>query len=87
VASKSVDVKLWNCSDPAEDVDYDFTVWYYMFRNEYFDEVLAVLRRKSRLLQQTVNLLRAEVAEKEGIPYGEVKPSQAEKLSEIVGGR
>jgi len=87
VASKSVDVKLWNCSDPAEDVDYDFTVWYYMYRLEYFDEVLAILRRRSRLLQQTVNLLRAEIAEKEGISYEEVKPKQVEKLSEIVGGR
>jgi len=87
VASESVDVKLWNCSDPAEDVNWDFTVWYYMYRLEYFDQVLAILRRRSRLLQQTVNLLRAEVAEKEGIPYEEVKPSQVEKLSEVVGGR
>jgi len=86
VASESVDVKLWNCSDPAEDVNWDFTVWYYMFRKEYFDEVLAVLRRRSKLLQQTVNLLRAEIAEKEGISYEEVKPKQVEKLSEIVGG-
>lgn len=87
VASESVDVKLWNCSDPAEDVDYDFTVWYYMYRLEYFDEVLAILRRRSRLLQQVVNLLRAKIAEETGVPYEEVKPKQVEKLSEIVGGR
>lgn len=54
ITSEYVDVKLWNISDPAVDVDFDFTVWYYMFHEDYFEDVMNLLTMRDRLLAKLV---------------------------------
>jgi len=84
VASESVDVKLWNCSDPAEDVDWDFTVWYYMYHLDYFDEVLEILRKRDRLLENIRELLQIKCLEEaQEIEMEELSPKTREALEEI----
>lgn len=39
-ASNRLDVKLWNCSDPAQDVYYEFAGWFYKFDMQYLDSVV-----------------------------------------------
>lgn len=56
-AGERIHVKLWNCSSPAEDVDYDFTVWYFTYAAGRHDDVLDILLRERRLLEAILEKL------------------------------
>lgn len=53
-----IHVKLWNCSSPAQDVDYDFTVWYYTYMKENHEEVMKILLRTPNTLQAILDVLK-----------------------------
>lgn len=83
-AADRIHVKLWNCSDPAEDVYYDFCVWYYTFAEEYAEEVLEILMKDIRLLERIHDLLRAEVALRAEKPLKEVTVAKLQNIVEEV---
>jgi len=56
-----VHIKLWNCSDPPEDVVYSFTVWYYAYLAKYHDKVLKTFRRVPDALDRIIELLERRV--------------------------
>jgi len=55
-----IHVKFWNCSDPPEDVVYDFACWYYTYRIRYHDEVMRVMRRTPMAIEEIAAILRKE---------------------------
>jgi outer membrane protein assembly factor BamE (lipoprotein component of BamABCDE complex) len=59
-------VKLWNCSSPAVDVYFDFTVWYYVYEFAYHEQVMAILQKQPTLLENIQNLLTASIAQQAG---------------------
>jgi len=61
IASETVTVKLWNCSDPPKDVWYDFALWFYTFPQEYLMDVLGIYRhhtKRNELLEGILKKLR-----------------------------
>ena len=57
-AGERIHVRLWNCSSPAEDVYYDFTVWYFTYPGGLHGEVLEILLRETNLLSACLEELK-----------------------------
>jgi len=57
-AANFIIVKMWNCSDPAQDVYFDFTVWYYTYQEQFHDKVMAILLKRDRLLEKILAELK-----------------------------
>jgi len=63
-AAEKLKLKLWNCSDPAEDVYIEFTMWYYVFPLEHLDEVMAMsYQNLFGMLHEDLNEILREVRE------------------------
>jgi len=81
-AGEKIEIKLWNCSDPAIDVTYDFTVWYFTYLIKYHDKVMAILLRTPDLLERVRDLLEARMAIETGRPIAEIKAKTVEEIVE-----
>lgn len=60
IASETMTVKLWNCSDPPKDVWYEFAGWLYTFPQEYLIDVLGIYRhheKRNELLESILKKL------------------------------
>ena len=55
-----IHIKFWNCSDPPEDVIYDFACWFFTYRLEYHDEVMRIMRKTPVILSEIAEMLRKE---------------------------
>lgn len=55
-----IDLYLWNITPaPRADVYVDFACWYFTYREENHERVMAVLQRKERLLEKILETLNA----------------------------
>jgi len=69
-AAEKLKLKLWNCSDPPEDVYIEFTMWYYVFPLEHLDEVMAMSYESFfGMLHDDLNAILSELR-KEETPKG-----------------
>jgi len=57
-AANSIEVKLWNCSSPAEAVYYEFTVWYYTYLLERHEKVMEILLKTPNTLEAILGELQ-----------------------------
>ena len=71
-----IHVKLWNCSSPAQDVIYDFTVWYFTYHRKFYDKVLEILLKTPSTLQRIEALLKLRA-----LVEGPIKPEVRPKLT------
>ena len=65
-AAEKLKLKLWNCSDPPEDVYIEFTMWYYVFPLEHLDEVMAMSYESFfGMLHDDLNAILSELRKEE----------------------
>lgn len=78
ISGRDIEVKLWNMTDPAADVYYDFTVWYYQFHRDYYQDVMDILNRRDRLLTEL-----GETLETLAEHFGAINAKQSRILSAL----
>lgn len=63
MAGTSITVKLWNCSSPPADVDYDLTVWYYWFWRQHLGRVMDLMYAEPRHVVAAMDEIKALLRE------------------------
>ena len=58
-AASFIDVKLWNVSSPSVPVYFDFSVWYYTYMTKYEENVMDILFKTPKLLENILEELKA----------------------------